>query len=159
DVMRSPEVIGAENVLHAYKRGAPAQQPTEHPPCEGVQVDARDKIIADLKFRKREIETRVSDLSNTLASLRADTVAQPVQKPVADCWQPIETAPKDGTYILLSNNECGGSWVGHFKEHAQSGFRFENPWHSQMLNHWHLPNKDKAGLPTHWMPMPAAPLS
>ena len=72
-------------------------------------------------------------------------------------WQPIETAPKDGAYVLLSNQEAGGSWVGHFQQFAASGFRFDDPWHSMMLNHWHLPNKAKGSAPTHWMPLPPPP--
>ncbi len=71
-----------------------------------------------------------------------------------DQWQPIETAPKDKTITLLSNE--AGSWVG--KHHAQygSGYRPENPWMCMMLNVGHI--KNPIGLiPTHWMPLPAAP--
>jgi len=73
-------------------------------------------------------------------------------------WQPIETAPKDGTYILVSNPTAGGSWVAQFQQFAASGFRFDEPWHSVMLNHWHLPDRH-GGTPTHWTPLPTPPRS
>jgi len=70
-------------------------------------------------------------------------------------WQPIETAPKDGTVILLATSkvddghmqtaywdECDGiaegktAWAWH---HTDAGLY----WHKDMF--------------THWMPLPAAP--
>lgn len=56
-------------------------------------------------------------------------------------WQPIETAPKDGTHILafpvLLNVACVVSWSG--------------------TGYWRLPMTDKATpyTPTKWMPVPA----
>lgn len=71
---------------------------------------------------------------------------------------PIETAPKDGTYILVTNEEAGGWWVAHYKPVATSGYRFDNPWLSVMINHWHLPNhKTASSVPTKWMPLPPSP--
>lgn len=73
-------------------------------------------------------------------------------------WQPIETAPKDGTYVLVGN--AGGAWVAGYCATYQSGFSPANPWLSLFLNHDHI--KAKAGerrsfVPTHWMPLPKAP--
>lgn len=68
-------------------------------------------------------------------------------------WQPIESAPKDGTYILLGAR-CG-TWIGKYKHVYQSGYKPENPWASMMLNHDHMGEKWQA--PTHWMPLPASP--
>lgn len=58
-------------------------------------------------------------------------------------WHPIETAPKDGTPILVADKgvwmtaarfmPCDMAWI----EHTASGLRL-NP-------------------PTHWMPLPAPP--
>ncbi len=72
-------------------------------------------------------------------------------------WQDISTAPKDGTCILVTNEDAGGAWVVGFKERYQSGMRCENPWMSRMLNHWHLPNQGASRAPTHWMPLPRPP--
>lgn len=69
-------------------------------------------------------------------------------------WQPIETAPKDGTLILLAN--IGGTWAGRYMERYQSGFVPKNPWQSQMLNHRHM-KRCASSTPTHWMPFPNPP--
>lgn len=68
-------------------------------------------------------------------------------------WKPIETAPKDGTYVLLGNE--GGTWVGEYAEVYQSGYRPANPWSPVMLNVRHM--KGDSLVPTHWMPLPSAP--
>ena len=71
-------------------------------------------------------------------------------------WMPIETAPKDeATYFLATNGS--GVWVAHWQPVAGSGYRFDNPWRTVMLNHWHIEDKQRRyGPPTHWMPLPAA---
>lgn len=59
-------------------------------------------------------------------------------------WQPIETAPRDGTHILaypvLLDVACVVSW--HGRGHA---------------GYWRLPMTDGATpyTPTHWMPVPS----
>ncbi len=73
--------------------------------------------------------------------------------PQAPAWQPIETAPKDGTAILLGSR--GGAWIGKWLPVYVSGYRPDNPWSSLMLNHDHM--GEKWCKPTHWMPLPAAP--
>ena len=89
------------------------------------------------------------------ANLMRELAAEPVRVPMT--WQPIETAPRDAmTYFLATNGS--GVWVAHWNPVATSGYRFEKPWRSAMLNHWHI--KDEAlrhGPPTHWMPLPDAP--
>lgn len=70
-------------------------------------------------------------------------------------WFSIETAPKDGTLIILAN--AGGSWVGYFRDRFQSGYRPQNPWQSMLLNHEHM--LDGYTLkPTHWQPLPKPPV-
>lgn len=73
-------------------------------------------------------------------------------------WQPIETAPKDGTYVLVGNDD--GVWVASYCATYQSGFRPPNPWLSLFLNHTHIKRKEgqhRNSVPTHWMPLPEAP--
>lgn len=73
-------------------------------------------------------------------------------------WQPIETAPKDRhAYILVTNKEAGGAWVAHYCSHSPGGFRFDQQWHTMMLNHDHLPNRIYPSRPTLWQPLPSAP--
>lgn len=62
-------------------------------------------------------------------------------------WQPIETAPKDGTYILaypvLNQVACVVSW------------QRTRGW----LGCWRMPMTNEAAPydPTHWMPLPEPP--
>lgn len=65
-------------------------------------------------------------------------------------WQPIETAPKDGTDILVT----GKTNLGH-------GFK---PYYIE-ITHWAKDNKvgkfifyvGNYSQPTHWMPLPVCP--
>jgi len=62
-------------------------------------------------------------------------------------WQPIETAPKDGTEILIFVD--GHREVSHF-EAGETGW----PWVDYSgTSAWRI------DLPTHWMPLPAPPAS
>lgn len=70
-------------------------------------------------------------------------------------WRPIAEAPKDGTYILLANEY--GAWVAHWAPLAVSGYRFEQPWRSVMLNHDHIQRDMRYESPSHWRPIPAPP--
>lgn len=64
-------------------------------------------------------------------------------------WQPIETAPKDGTRVLLFVPPYGPS-TGHY-EPARVNW---GPNASLWVSHSVL-NKEAA--PTHWMPLPTPP--
>lgn len=66
-------------------------------------------------------------------------------------WQPIETAPKDGTYVLVRNEH--GTWVAHYVAQYQSGFVPDQKWHSMLLNCRHMPRFCSL-VPTHWQPLP-----
>ena len=61
-------------------------------------------------------------------------------------WQPIETAPKDGTAILVAHSEAAFDvwWSDD-----------ENGWVDDCMDDW----GDKYIIyhPTHWMPLPPLP--
>ncbi len=59
------------------------------------------------------------------------------------CWQPIETAPKDGTGILAYNPFFGAYNTAYTDGEWPCGF-------SVGCGQW-FPK------PTHWMPLPPAP--
>lgn len=76
-------------------------------------------------------------------------------------WQSIETAPKDGTLILV-----------HFKTKGVRAVSWDSPFHDEVTEEnglWcvdddkHGPyglrgyNKDGPTAPTHWMPLPSPP--
>ena len=62
-------------------------------------------------------------------------------------WQPIETAPKDGTNVLL----CADGYV-------EIGFWLPNPhtWNDGAW--WVEGGQITARNTTHWMPLPKAPI-
>lgn len=74
-------------------------------------------------------------------------------------WQPIETAPKDGAYILLLNpaGEIGIGWMdlrheGTEREFLSGGGAYCDGRHQSVYcGGW------KPADCTHWMPLPAPP--
>lgn len=72
------------------------------------------------------------------------------QPPAQGAWQPIETAPKDGTDVLLW--EDGEMFVSHWGAVLDHGGRY---------NAWLEPNprelEPNPCAPTHWMPLLAPP--
>jgi hypothetical protein len=58
-------------------------------------------------------------------------------------WQPIETAPKDGTAILC--------WDGHNRVICRRDNGHFNVIHDSEDYHW------SEYSPTHWQPLPAPP--
>jgi hypothetical protein len=71
-------------------------------------------------------------------------------------WQPIETAPRDGTWVLLTGGECFGEDDGERTVVAQ--------WDEYGGGTWHFAWYDDGYYgayygPTHWMPLPAPPES
>ncbi len=74
-------------------------------------------------------------------------------------WQPIETAPKDGTWFDV--------WLPSIKPqtkfHSKGGCR-STDWHfdfDEKLNKVNNRITDQLydGLPTHWMPLPKPPIT
>ena len=60
-------------------------------------------------------------------------------------WQPIETAPRDGTWIIVWRR-CGNDYI------RQIG---EDHWRDDLGGCWGRSNQDCC--PTHWMPLPEPP--
>lgn len=81
-------------------------------------------------------------------------------------WQPIETAPKDGTKVLIWNECYGHCPIAHWGEQdGDDGFFFG--WHLEgdrspccscedSFIGW---NEDieEGFMPTHWIPIPTTP--
>ena len=71
-------------------------------------------------------------------------------EPKHSAWQPIETAPKDGTRVWLWNGYRRAiGWYSHYED-SSSG------WHRQALIGEPLGLRDIAPE-THWMPLPGPP--
>jgi hypothetical protein len=73
-------------------------------------------------------------------------------------WQPIETAPKDGTEVLLFYPRYRqGIFIGHFDvsvhmSHGKETYRSEKWWNGGYGGMF-----GKEPEPTHWMPLPSPP--
>ena len=65
-------------------------------------------------------------------------------------WQPIETAPKDGTPVLLWPFAPQDFWAGYAPQEVCLGF-------NALDEGWFNPEQRCAFEPTHWMPLPAPP--
>lgn len=61
-------------------------------------------------------------------------------------WQSMETAPKDGTRVLLYNR-MPGIWISSFRESEQGWPMYE--WGGMTGTWW--------PTPTAWMPLPGDP--
>lgn len=71
-------------------------------------------------------------------------------------WQPIETAPRDGTYVLLYNGEP--MWAGCYECAAWFGEGETACWWSAGGPNGGLEvSYVKDGDLTHWMPLPEPP--
>lgn len=71
-------------------------------------------------------------------------------------WQPIETAPKDGTEIIGWNGKSVTcySWTESEDDNDHSGWCVSGYSYGGILYDLHnVPDVD----PTHWMPLPPAP--
>jgi hypothetical protein len=79
-------------------------------------------------------------------------------------WQPIETAPKDGTWIVtlapesIQNGDgpkpfvSTAKWVQETREYWQSAGPRKQELVTEDASHW-----SDWEDPTHWMPLPRAP--
>ena len=75
-------------------------------------------------------------------------------------WQPMQTAPKDGSEVLLAVEQRAGMpgryLVGHW---MPGGHCIED--HPPIDRGWYFWNGsmfDEASKPTHWMPLPDVPI-
>ena len=84
----------------------------------------------------------------------------PRQALADSAWQPIKTAPKDGTVVLVTNLSMGPD---HPVE-AQFGV-YHSKW-GDYPNHWTVVRdpdpfpaiwRGALVIPTHWMPLPEPP--
>jgi hypothetical protein len=75
-------------------------------------------------------------------------------QPITIDWQPIETAPKDGTTILV----WPPTWIGCISCAKWSEDQHANrprPFWSRFDSHRDSDSRSKP--PTHWAPLPAGP--
>jgi len=73
-----------------------------------------------------------------------DTILALLDKEIDGGWQPIDTAPKDGTRVLLYD-PYNGVGDGYYCNIRWWHYECGDDWYSEEWN------------PTHWMPLPTTP--
>lgn len=69
-------------------------------------------------------------------------------------WQPIATAPKDGTWLLLfEQHSFIGARIGHWANEIPGDEYDPKP----IPAHWEDDGEGFTIQPTHWMPLPSPP--
>lgn len=65
-------------------------------------------------------------------------------------WRLIETAPRDGTAVIINvDDTVGEAYFSASDDHHEGWWWANTSWG----DYW----ADKAGNPTHWLPLPSAP--
>lgn len=121
------------------------------PPAQPDAADELDRLTTELAALKAGNEQALFSAAKELERMDAELAAAKKENE----WQPIETAPKDGSYVLVTSG--GKPWIARFHPVYQSGYRPQDPWQSMMLNHLHIEAKYQINTPTHWKPLPAPP--
>jgi hypothetical protein len=127
-------------------------------PTESFVGDLQRELTAVTEQRDRLLEEReqwrLSSVCRELTEQR-DRLAEEL-KPQ---WLNIESAPKDGTYILATDD---GSWKGCFICHWDdvSGAHYTPVREFGWATHYDDQTMQyESEDPTHWMPLPSLPLS
>lgn len=81
-----------------------------------------------------------------------NTRAAPPPEP-SEAWQPIETAPKDGAWVLAARGVI--PYVTAWDDGEEIWFTFNRGYESVREKHEGL--KGVVWEPTHWMPLPEPP--
>lgn len=137
--------------------GGISREPAPLADREALEAAVRAAKLALFVIRKQGIMPNASwenGFNKDLATAEAALAAQPVV--AGEAWQPIETAPKDGTFIILNCPEDGSRWWASWQGHqwfgvdeyglTRAGASFGDP---EIVTGWFV---------THWMPLPRAAL-
>ena len=124
------------------------------------------RIVEALRRENEELQAKVNALE--MSKIAADTIID-CQKIVMDReqakldnvkWQPIETAPKDGTHILAWNYESRfylPPYICWFGQDMNEPDENKREWLTRDGDGWSTGYYYTPCKPTHWMPLPDAP--
>lgn len=103
---------------------------------------ATNRTLVGLQDVDRVVERVCAEFRSTLNILEGVRVSEAASRvPSPPAWQPIDTAPKDGTKVLVV-----------FGLRPDIAVAFGNRW-----GEWMEPGGLVLANPTHWMPLPKGP--
>ena len=115
------------------------------------------KMIRTQQARITELESQLAQRFDAadMATASAQGFRDGVAKDQQAMWRHIETAPKDGSYLLLWEQYSDAPFVGYWSGGSWS----VSHEHVDAEGGWDGANVvDALSMPiTHWMPLPAAP--
>jgi hypothetical protein len=127
---------------------APKQAEQAQEPVRPEQVEAAWRAgwaaCRDAEYVGQEAEDQAWGMSETCANADWENAAPKQAEP---SWKPIESAPKDGTDVLVHCSH--GTYVAAYIEHN--------------IEYWHVDDNKygpfplRGASPTHWMPLPTPP--
>ena len=123
--------------------------------CTAAELRRQHARITELESQLAQ-RFDAADMATAAAQGFRDGAAAP-QPAVAAGWQSIETAPKDGSYLLLWEQYSEAPFVGYWS----CGSWSVSHEHVDAEGGWDGANVvDALSMPiTHWMPLPPPPTS
>jgi len=110
-----------------------------------------DNRVAEIAELKKEIES----LRQQLALMQQDRDDWRARAEWwAGKWQPIESAPKDGSFILLWERFSSSPFVGYW---LKNGGWYPQTEFVLVIGDAYLTDNISQSLITHWMPLPNPP--
>lgn len=150
-----PWEVGAERICEAMLSRAPiAIRRAAENLYEALMFDVQDYLRENVHYNL-SAELAMAKRNEADAKAERDALIEEVKR-LREGWQPIETAPKDGTWVTLlddaaygSNRETTRQW--RLWQCGSSDPIFEE--------HWVDENGCicRSASYTHWMPLPAPP--
>lgn len=130
-----------EDICRRY--GVPCPQPAR---WTGEQLNTLQGLLNQVGTYDLFLHALAHQAADAIGSLRFDAVDAKVAAAALDAqaWQPISSAPKDGTPIL--GGKVGEARWAFWSLNSQAWCRLG----AGQETHWE---------PTHWMPLPAPPLA
>ena len=140
---------------------------------EGMAQEPVAYVVA-LKGRPISMTVPVNRIDELAAMHNAPLYAAPVAVQAVPAWLPIESAPKDGTLVVLYSPNGPDDWPDSFQVTFDYFCEDYENWfhHSEAHEHYMAVGGSNACGPdvvctgpsekapyTHWMPLPAAPVA
>jgi hypothetical protein len=157
EALKACKVCGKIPHMHKYSNPRPSinmwGDEIKTKPFVSIQCDRHDGVLANVHAYGENIQEAISKGLEQWNRYNAQSPTPSVSGEVVE-WQPIETAPMDGTRVLVRNGSEGGYYTEPFDIGvAEWSCCFgKKQWGSVAccdVSYY---------KPTHWMPLPKPPL-